>query len=114
MTFWVLVTGTVWLTLLNNREIWLMDWASVDGEVYAGIAYLAVVTTLLTFFIQQHATVHLGPTRVAAYNYLTPLLVVVVQAVSGDGLPDAITLVGVVIIITATAAIQRGAAPPKR
>ena len=110
MTFWVLVTGTFWLVLVNNVAIWQMDWRGVDPQVYAGIAYLAVFTTLFTFFIQQHATVHLGPTRVAAYNYLTPLLVVVLQAISGTGLPDASTLVGVMIIITATVIIQRGAA----
>jgi drug/metabolite transporter (DMT)-like permease len=114
MSFWVLVTGTLWLALLNNSAIWQMDWRSVDSQVYAGIGYLAVFTTLLTFFIQQHATVYLGPTRVAAYNYLTPLLVVVLEFFSGKGLPGVSTLVGVMIIVTATAVVQRGAARPTR
>lgn len=108
-TFWVLVTGTVWLIVLNNSAIWQTDWTNVEGRVYAGIVYLAVFTTLLTFFIQQHATVHLGPTRVAAYNYLTPLLVVVLEVLAGKGLPDASTLLGVLIIITAIWVIQRPA-----
>jgi drug/metabolite transporter (DMT)-like permease len=112
MSFWVLVTGTVWLALLNNNAIWQMDWRSVDSQVYAGIGYLAVFTTLLTFFIQQHATVYLGPTRIAAYNYLTPLLVVVLGYLSGKGLPGVNTLVGVMIIVIATVVIQRGAARP--
>jgi len=112
MSFWVLATGTLWLVLLNNNAIWQTDWASVDSQVYAGIAYLAVFTTLLTFFIQQHATVRLGPTRVAAYNYLTPLLVVAVETIGGKGLPGVSTLIGVLIIVMATVVVQRGATPP--
>jgi drug/metabolite transporter (DMT)-like permease len=114
MSFWVLVSGTVWLALLNNSAIWQMDWRGVDTEVYVGIAYLAVFTTLLTFFIQQHATVRLGPTRVAAYNYLTPLLVVVLETIAGKGLPSVSTLVGVLIIVMAIVAVQSGAAQPRR
>lgn len=112
MTFWVLATGSLWLIALNHQAIWQTDWSGVDTQVYAGIAYLAVFTTLLTFFIQQHATVRLGPTRVAAYNYLTPLLVVAIESLSGKALPNTSTMVGVLIIVTATIVVQRGATPP--
>jgi drug/metabolite transporter (DMT)-like permease len=108
MSFWVLASGTIWLVLLNNSAMWQTDWLAVDSKVYAGIAYLAVFTTLLTFFIQQHATVRLGPTRVAAYNYLTPLMVVVLGWIAGKGLPSVSTLFGVVIIVMAIVAIQSG------
>ena len=56
----------------------------------------------------QHATLHLGPTRVAAYTYLTPLLVVLIQWVGGDGVPSLLTLTGVAIILVATVVVQRG------
>jgi drug/metabolite transporter (DMT)-like permease len=114
MTFWVLVTGTVWLLLLNNVAVWRTDWASVEPRVYAGILYLAVFTTLLTFFILQHAAVHIGPTRAAAYTYLTPLIVVLLEWFSGDDLPTMRTLLGVVVILAATVVVQLsdGRAPP--
>ena len=108
MSFWVLATGTGWLVLANNSAIWKTDWGSVEIDVYAGIAYLAVFTTLLSFFIQQHATVHLGPTRVAAYGYLTPLLVVLIAWGGGGGLPSLSTFFGVILILLATIAVQFG------
>jgi drug/metabolite transporter (DMT)-like permease len=109
MTFWVLAMSTLWLVLLNNAAIWQTDWAAVDGSVYAGIAYLAVFTTIVTFFIQQHATLNIGPTRVTSYSYLNPALVVLVEWLAGHGLPSPITLPGVIIILAATVVLQSGA-----
>ncbi len=109
MTFWVLVTGTGWLVLLNNTAIWRTDWGGVDFTVFAGIAYLAVFTTIITFFIQQHATLHIGPTRVTSYSYLNPALVVLVEWIAGKGLPSLITLPGVMIVLAATFVVQSGA-----
>ena len=105
----MLALGTLWLVLLNNTAIWQTDWAAVDRGVFAGIAYLAVFTTIVSFFIQQHATLHIGPTRVTSYSYLNPALVVLVEWIAGKGLPSPITLPGVIIILAATLVLQRGA-----
>lgn len=109
MTFWTLTMGAGWLLLFNNAAIWRTDWAAVELSVYGGIAYLAVFTTIITFFIMQHATLYLGPTRVASYGYLTPTLVVLIEWAAGHGLPSATTLIGVVIIFAAMLVLQRGA-----
>ena len=108
MSFWVLATGTVWLLLLNNRAVFETDWIAVDWDVYAGIAYLAIFPTIISFFIIQHATLRLGPTRVMAYGYLTPALVVGIEWALGRGLPDPILLPGVAIIVAAMFVIQAG------
>jgi len=109
MTFWILVTGTGWLLLLNNTAIWTTDWAAVDAAVFAGIAYLAVFTTIITFFIQQHATLHIGPTRVTSYSYLNPALVVLVEWAAGQGLPPPMVWPGIAIILAAILVVQSGA-----
>ncbi len=109
MTFWILLTGTGWLVLLNNTAIWTTNWGAVDLTVFAGIAYLAVFTTIITFFIQQHATLHIGPTRVTSYSYLNPAFVVLIEWVAGKGLPSLMTLPGVMIILAATFVVQSGA-----
>jgi drug/metabolite transporter (DMT)-like permease len=111
MTFWVLVMGTGWLLLLNNAAIWRTDWSAVDATVFAGIAYLAIFTTIVTFFIQQYATLRIGPTRVTSYSYLNPTLVVLIEWLAGKGLPSLITLPGVVIVLAATFVLQRSARP---
>jgi drug/metabolite transporter (DMT)-like permease len=109
MTFWILVTGTLWLVLFNNTKILTTDWAAVDINVFVGIAYLALVTTIFSFFLQQNAIVVLGPTRVAGSNYLNPALVIVIEWIAGHGIPALIVLPGVAIVVAAMAVLQRGA-----
>ena len=109
MAFWTLVTGTLWLLALNNTAIFEIDWTAIDTEVYAGIAYLAVFTTIVTFFIQQHATLMIGPTRATGYGYLSPAFVVLLDWLVGHGLPGVATLPGVFIILAATFVVQSGA-----
>ena len=110
MTFWTMAMGTVWLLLLNNWAVFRIEWRAIDGEVLAGIAYLAVFTTIISFFIIQHGTLRLGPTRVMSYSYLTPAFVVVIEWAMGKGLPPPMTLPGVAIIVAAMFVVQSGGA----
>ncbi len=108
MTFWIMATGAVWLLLLNNSAIWTTAWSDVEVDVFVGIVYLAVFSTIITFFIQQHSTVRIGATRVTAYSYLNPALVVGIEWTIGRGLPTAMTLPGVAIVFLATLVLQTG------
>ncbi|WP_051305157.1 DMT family transporter [Desulfogranum mediterraneum] len=108
MTFWVLVTGCGWLLLLGGYSLFSIPWLEIAPRVWAGIVYLAVFTTIITFFISQWATLHLGPTRVIAYSYLYPLVIVIIQWLLGAGLPPTRTLVGVALILPAMLILQRG------
>ncbi|MDL2321688.1 DMT family transporter [Desulfosarcina sp. OttesenSCG-928-B08] len=107
MTFWTLVTGTVWLFLFNGPAMITYPWSDVPEKVWIGIAYLAVFTTIVTFFITQWATVRLGVTRVTAYSYLYPPLVILIDLGLGRPLPPLNTLVGVAVILPAMVLIQR-------
>ena len=108
MTFWTLVTGTGWLLIINNAAVWRTDWGQVDTAVFGGIVYLAVFSTLMTFFIYQYVTLRIGPTRAAAYYYLNPALVVGVEFILGKGLPTLMTMPGVAIVFLATVVLQLG------
>jgi drug/metabolite transporter (DMT)-like permease len=69
--------------------------------VWVGISYLAVFTTITTFFITQYSVLFLGPTKVTAYSYLYPGLVLVLNFFVGNGLPHASVIPGVLIIVVA-------------
>ena len=113
MTLWVLVTGCGWLLLLSAPRLPSIDWGEVAPMVWAGIAYLAVFSTIITFFLTHFATPILGSTRVMAYSYFYPGLVLVLDWLLGRGLPPLMTLPGVVIVLMATVVLQRGAAEPQ-
>ena len=108
MTFWVLVTGSIWLLPPALGRLPAVHWQEVVPRIWWGILYLAIFCTIITFFLTQVATLRLGPTRVMAYSYLYPPLVLAIEWFYGHGLPPARTLAGVPIIILAMVIVQRG------
>ena len=109
MTFWVLVCGVGWLFLLAVPRLASVDWQGVGGSVWLGIIYLALFSTVITFYLTHLATVYLGPTRVMAYSYFYPAFVLGINWCFGKGLPPSIILPGVLVVSLATVVIQRGA-----
>jgi drug/metabolite transporter (DMT)-like permease len=106
MTFWVLVTGSLWLLLITGSRLTTVDWAVVPTYAWLGIVYLVVFTTIVTFFLTQYSVSYLGPTRVAAYSYLYPGLVLVIDLVLGHGLPPLGVIPGVFIVLVAMFVLQ--------
>ena len=108
MTFWILLTGCLWLLLFACTKLTVAPWASIPAKVWLGIAYLAVFTTIITFFISQWATLFLGPTRVMAYSYLYPSLIILIEWVLHQEIPPLKTMIGILIILPAMVVVQQG------
>ncbi|MDW7774599.1 MAG: DMT family transporter [Desulfobulbaceae bacterium] len=109
MTFWVTVTGSFWLLILGGNRLFGVPWQSIEPLVWYGIVYLAIFCTIITFFLTQISTLSLGPTRVMAYSYLYPPLVIIIDRFLGHGLPPLRTIIGVLIIVPAMLIVQSGA-----
>ena len=107
MTFWVLATGVGWLLILSFGSLGAVNWQGVEIKVWAGIVYLAIFSTIITFYLTHIATLYLGPTRVMAYSYFYPAFVLAINWGFGKGLPPAIILPGVAVVTLATVALQR-------
>ena len=107
MTFWVLATGVGWLLILSFGGLGEVNWQGVEIKVWAGIVYLAIFSTIITFYLTHIATLYLGPTRVMAYSYFYPAFVLAINWGFGKGLPPAIILPGVAIVTLATVVLQR-------
>jgi len=110
MTFWVLATGVGWLLALALPHLAAVNWQGVAMRVWAGIIYLAVFSTIVTFYLTHISTLYLGPTRVMAYSYFYPAFVLLIDWGLGHGLPPAIILPGVLVVTLATVVLQRGVA----
>lgn len=108
MTFWILATGSLWLLLFASLTWPAAPMVTIPARVWLGIAYLALFTTIVTFFISQWATLHLGPTRVMAYSYLYPPLIVLIEWGLGHDFPPSKTLIGVLLILPAMVIVQQG------
>lgn len=106
MTFWTLTTGAIWLLLLSAPRWSDVVWSAVPMSVFAGIAYLAVFTTLVTFFVFQWSSTIIGPTKVMSYTYLNPALVLIIGLVLGHEFPPLATYPGLLLIVAATFVLQ--------
>jgi drug/metabolite transporter (DMT)-like permease len=107
MTLWVLITGCGWLLLFSAAKLPFIAWKTVPAIVWFGICYQALFTTIVTTFISQWATLHLGPLRVMAYSYLYPPLVVLIEWGLHRDLPTLRTMIGIAIILPAMLIVQK-------
>jgi drug/metabolite transporter (DMT)-like permease len=108
MTFWILLFSAIFYAAIAAKDVAATPWRDTGLIVYGGIAYLAVVSTVISFFMFQYATLRIGPTRVMAYSYFIPAFVLLVDWAIGRGLPPLMTLPGIAIVLIASLVIQRG------
>jgi len=106
MTFWILATGSAWLLLFTLDKLPLVPWEAIPAGVWGGIAYLSIFTTIITFFINQWATLYLGPTRVSAYSYFYPPLIVLIEWLLYRQIPSMQAAMGVAVILPAIVIVQ--------
>ena len=108
MTFWVVAINAAWCLLIANSALWTTAWVDVPLFAYGGVAYIALGSTVISFFLMQWGTIRIGPTRVQSYSYLLPAFVLAIDWAFGKGLPPALTIPGILIVLVASFVIQRG------
>ena len=108
VTFWILLFSAILYLAIAGKDLAASPWADTEWIVYGGIVYLAVITTVISFFMFQYATTRIGPTRVLSYSYFIPAFVLLVDWAIGRGLPPLMTFPGIAIVLVASLVIQRG------
>jgi len=106
MAFWVTLSGTLWLLLPGGAKLMALNLSNIHADVWAGIAYLAIFSTIITFFLTQHCTLFIGPTRAMAYSYLYPGLVVLIELLFKGVWPELRILPGIIIVLIAMLVVQ--------
>lgn len=107
MTYWILVSGCCWLALVGYGNLKQISWLALPAGLWTGIGYLAIFCTICTFFLTQYAILHIGPTRVMAYSYLYPAMVLIIDFMLGHGLPEFRVLPGVMVVLLAMVVILK-------
>jgi drug/metabolite transporter (DMT)-like permease len=101
MTFWVLVTGCLWLLPGTVRILLRSSLAAVPTTTWLWIIYLALFSTVISFYCTQYATRIIGPTRTISYSYLYPLLVMALNYILGRGWPPLQVIPGILLTLAA-------------
>lgn len=83
--FWGVAATFLWLILPGAPAIRAVELAELPSIVWFAIAYLAIVTTVITFLLLQFASMRLPAPKVLAYGYLTPSFIIVLEGLIGHG-----------------------------
>jgi len=106
LVFCTLIGGSFWMLLALLISGQSLQWALIQNDSILLMAYLIVGATLATVYIYQVTTIPLGPSRVNAYIYLNPALVVMLLLVI-DGKSVSMSVIpGVIISVFATIVLQ--------
>ena len=108
MSFWIMVMVAAMFTIVANVEFADIAWERIEDSVWGSLAWLAIGPTMLTFFMIQSTSLVIGATRVQSYSYLIPAFVLVFDWALGRGLPTAMTIPGIIVVLLATLVVQRG------
>ena len=111
--FTTFTTGATMILLLvfGATDLAATDFATLPPVVWVTVFYLAIVTTGITFFLLQFASLRLPASKVMAYGYLLPCFVIVYEGLSGHGWPAISVAAGA--LVTALALAVMALAPDK-
>lgn len=83
--FWMAMATAFFLFFPAAPQLPEIDYAHLPDIVWIALAYLSVVTTAITFLLLQYASLRLPSSKVLAYGYLTPTVVIVMEGLLGHG-----------------------------
>lgn len=94
----VVASAGLWVIAFGARALVETDWLALPAIVWVTVVYLAVFTTAMTASLLQFAAQRLPASKVMAYTYLPPVLVILIEGASGRGWPALEILPGIVLI----------------
>lgn len=105
MSFWTVLASAICITLAGLPDIAATDWLQLPPVVWLTVLYLALGSTAVCFFLIQFASLRLPAPKVVAYVYLTPVFVILFEALAGHGWPTpsivagaGVTVLGLIVL----------------
>lgn len=102
LTFMTLIGGCIWMGLALEVLNIPLEWYKIKGELFLYMGYLAIAATLFTVYLNQKATVVLGPKKIMAYIYISPAAVALLMLIFESVNIELGTSVGIIISFFAT------------
>lgn len=96
-----LTAGGILTLLWGWQAITATEWGQLPAFVWIAIFYIGVFASACSTLLVQYSSMRLPSAKVMAYTYLTPVWVIALEAVLGQGLPGPIVLLGIVATLIA-------------
>lgn len=95
--FWATVCTLFFILIPATPQLLSVDYAALPAFVWFAAIYLAVVTTGVTFFLLQFASMRLPAPKVLGYGYLTPTFIIILEGLIGHGWASASVFAGALV-----------------
>ena len=106
---WSVLATLLFIAIAAVPDLAAVDLTAIPWTVWAAAAYLAIATTVTTFFLLQYASLRLPAPKVLAYGYLTPTFIIVLEGLIGHGWASASVFAGA--LVTACGLVAMAALP---
>jgi drug/metabolite transporter (DMT)-like permease len=80
LTFMTLIGGIIWMGLALVFLDIPLQWEKINDDLFLYMCYLAIAATLFTVYLNQKATIILGPKKVMSYIYINPAAIALLMA----------------------------------
>ena len=95
----IFVLGSAFMLPVSSRALLAVRWQALPAEAWWGIAFLVTCGSVLAYLIYAFALTELTATRVAAFNYLQPVIAAALGAwLLGESLTARVILGGAFIL----------------
>jgi drug/metabolite transporter (DMT)-like permease len=94
---------------LAVRQAIRLDWSAVAWQGWAGMLYMAIFSSVMAYLIFYWTLRHMDPSRVAAINYVQPIVVILLASVFLAQHPSRHLLIGTVFVLSGVYLAERGA-----
>ncbi len=102
LTFMTLIGGVIWMSLALAVLDIPLQWEKINGNLFLYMCYLAIGATLFTVYLNQKATVVLGPKKIMAYIYINPAAIALLMVLFYSQSASLWIILGILISSSAT------------
>ena len=107
---WKYTFGALILLPFSFASLFSVEWVSLPADQWAGLAYILLCGTFLSYLIVPIGQKHLRPTVVAMYNYLQPITAAVVAILWGLDSFNMVKLLAVILIFSGVMLVNKSRA----
>lgn len=111
---WKYTFGAMILVPLSFTILFSVEWGTLPFQQWAGLGYILLFGTFLSYLIVPLGQKHLRPTVVAMYNYLQPVTAATVAILWGLDSFNVVKLIAVVLIFSGVMLVNKSRAAEHR
>lgn len=100
-TLAILIVGGGGMAIYGFEDLLAIDWLNMPPIFWYGLLYLGIFASAITFFLIQFAALALPSGKVMAYNFLTPVWVILVEVLMGNEWPPFLIFLGIGLAVVA-------------